>query len=71
MIHEGPRSDTKGWDVEIDFDEPGEPEEGYEQAWMEELARRVKSLEDGTAELLDWREAMAELRRELAKKKRK
>lgn len=44
-------------------------DDGYEEAWEQELANRVKLLHEGKAELLDWREAHAEIRKELREKK--
>ncbi len=44
-------------------------EEGYDEAWQQELAARVKLLHEGKAELLDWREAHAEIRKGLREKK--
>ena len=42
--------------------EPGEPEPGYEEAWAAEIEARIASIEDGTAELVDWKESLARIR---------
>ncbi len=39
-----------------------EPQEEIAAAWVAELQRRLKSVEDGTATLLDGQSVMAELR---------
>ena len=41
-----------------------EPQEEIAAAWAAELQRRLKSVEDGTATLLDGQSVMAELRKE-------
>lgn len=43
-------------------------EEGYDAAWEQELVVRVKQIDEGTAELLDWREAQEEIRKKLREK---
>lgn len=50
-----------------------EPEDGeeltgekWEAAWSTEIARRVREIEDGTAELIDGDQVMAEVRAMLA-----
>jgi len=42
--------------------EPVESQEEVDAAWREEIVRRVKSIEDGTAVLLDGDEVMHELK---------
>ena len=45
-------------------------EEGYDAAWEQELVARVKQIDEGTAELVDWREAQEEIRKKLREKNR-
>lgn len=45
-------------------------EEGYDAAWEQELVSRVKQIDEGTAELLDWRDAQEEIRKKLREKNR-
>lgn len=45
--------------------EPEVREEGYEEAWAAEIARRIKSLEDGTSTTTPWRESIERIRREV------
>ena len=45
-------------------------EDGYDEAWEQELEARSKLLHEGKAELLDWREAHAEIRKKLREKNR-
>jgi putative addiction module component (TIGR02574 family) len=40
-------------------------EEEAEAAWQAELQRRLDSIADGTAELIDWEQALGELRSRL------
>lgn len=40
-------------------------EEGYDAAWEQELVARVKQMDEGKAELLDWREAHEEIREKI------
>ena len=44
------------------LDATEEPDEGVEQAWHQELRRRLQSIDDGTAVLLDGDEHMQRLR---------
>jgi putative addiction module component (TIGR02574 family) len=37
------------------------PEPGYEEAWAEEIARRLREIEAGTAQLIPWPEARRRL----------
>lgn len=46
-------------------------EREIEAAWMTEVERRVKSIEDGTAEMLDGEEVMRELRAKYAPARRR
>ena len=43
----------------------GAPEEGVEEAWDAEVARRIRQLESGEARLLDWETVKAEVARAL------
>ena len=45
-------------------------EEEAEAAWQAELQRRLDSIADGTAQLVDGEQAFAELRKRLAEKRR-
>lgn len=38
-----------------------EPQEAVDAAWREEIERRLKSIEDGTAVLHDWKDVKREL----------
>ena len=38
-------------------------EEGCNQAWADEVAARVRSIDDGTVELVPWTKVMDEMRR--------
>lgn len=44
-------------------------EEGYDEAWEQELIDRVKSFDEGKAETCDWREAHEEIRAKLREKR--
>ncbi len=39
----------------------GEPEEGVEAAWSEEVERRVREIEAGEVETIPWEQVRAEL----------
>lgn len=39
----------------------GEPEEGVEAAWAEEVERRVREIEAGEGETIPWEQVRAEL----------
>jgi len=41
----------------------------YQREWEEEIAARLKHMDEGKAELLDWREAHEAIRRELREKR--
>lgn len=45
------------------LDEPLEDPAVVEAAWAEEIERRVREVEDGTADLVDWETVKARLRR--------
>lgn len=34
-----------------------EKEPGYDEAWSAEIQRRIKAIDDGTEELVDWEDA--------------
>jgi putative addiction module component (TIGR02574 family) len=42
-----------------------EPDEGVEEAWRAEIARRVEELEAGTAETVTWDEVKAKLQKRI------
>ena len=44
-------------------------EADYEAAWEKELIERVKRLDEGKAEMFDWRESHEEIRGKLREKK--
>lgn len=43
----------------------GEPDEDVEEAWAKEIERRVKSIQDGTAVVVDWEDARNRIRQRL------
>jgi len=45
-----------------DDEDPGE----VERSWSEELARRSKAIDDGTAELLEWSDVQDQFRERIA-----
>jgi predicted sugar kinase len=49
--------------------EPEMVEEDYESAWSNEIAERVKRLDDGRSVTHDWREAHAAIRSKLRETK--
>jgi hypothetical protein len=44
-------------------------EEGYDAAWEKELIKRIRQMDAGEAETLDWREAHDEIRKNLREKR--
>ena len=50
-------------------EKPVDPE--WESAWTDEIAKRMKEIEDGTAELIDADVVFAEIRADLAERRRK
>jgi putative addiction module component (TIGR02574 family) len=40
-------------------------DEGVEQAWRDEIERRIVSIDEGTAKLVPWEDVYARLRRRL------
>jgi putative addiction module component (TIGR02574 family) len=40
----------------------GPPDENVEAAWQKEVERRIKEIDNGEVELLDWEEVRAKLR---------
>lgn len=45
-------------------------DEGYEEAWAAEIERRVREVEEGTAELVDSKEALRRIRARLVSRPR-
>jgi Putative addiction module component len=41
--------------------DPKDPPPPITPAWSKEIARRVREIDDGTAELVDWEDVRAEL----------
>ena len=43
-------------------------EEDYEQAWEKEIAQRLKRMDEGKSQLVNWREAHEQIRSKLGNK---
>jgi putative addiction module component (TIGR02574 family) len=43
----------------------GDQENNVEQAWREEIERRIASIDEGTAKLVPWADVYARLKRRL------
>ena len=50
------------YDILKTTDEEDEPENGHERLWLEEIDRRCREIDEGTAELIPAEEVFAELR---------
>ena len=44
----------------------GPPDKDVEKAWVDEIERRVKEVQDGTVELLEWEEVRKRIEARLA-----
>ena len=47
------------------YEEPEEPEPGYEEAWGEEIKRRLDDIDSGRVKTIPWSEVREELRARL------
>jgi hypothetical protein len=48
--------------------EPGEPDPNADQAWSDEVRRRLRAIREGRAALRDWNDALEDIRQSLASK---
>lgn len=46
--------------------EPSPPDDQHDQAWAEEIRRRLKAIRSGEVELRDWDDVLADARKSLA-----
>jgi len=48
--------------------EPGEPDPNVDQAWADEIRRRLRAIREGRTPLRDWNDALEDIRQSLVSK---